>query len=109
MTKPFNPAWGSNQLATLVAATEQHLPINKDNESLLVQNTGATNPMYFRTYNSGSTARPIAAASTIASTADRRVNPGQSVLVAFDYNHDGISLISAAGTTVEVMTGTGGV
>lgn len=108
-TKPFAPSFGSNQLATLAAATEQHLPINRGAGSLRVMNTGATNPLYFKTYNSGSTARPIAAPGTLASTADCRVSPGQEKTINLDDSHDGISLISAAGTTVEFMTGIGGV
>lgn len=115
MTMPFNPVWGSNQLLTLAAATEQHIAVNKDNRSLRVNNTGATNPLYFKTYNSGSTVRPILAptattpAQTLASTADFRVGPGQDKIITFALDHDGVSLISALGTTVEVMSGTGGI
>lgn len=109
-TRPFNPAYGSNQKITLVAVTEQHLRINKDAETLRIVNTGATNELYFRTYASGTnpgTALP--APATLASAVDYRLGPGQDKLIAFDYNHDGLSLFSTAGTTVEFMTGTGGV
>lgn len=108
-TKPFAPSFGSNVLLTLAAATEQHFAIDRTAGSLRVTNTGATNPLYFRTYYSGSTTRPIAAPTTLASTADCRVDPGKSLLINFDNSHDGISLISAAGTTAEFMTGAGGV
>jgi len=108
-TKAFSPSFGSNQLATLAAGVEQHFAIDRTAGSLRVINTGGANPLYFRTYNSGSTARPIAAPATLASAADCRVDPGKSLLINFDNSHDGISLISAAGTTVEFMTGIGGV
>lgn len=110
MTRPFNPAFGSNQKITLAPATEQHLRIDKNAETLRVMNTGATNELYVRTYASGTnpgTALP--APSTLASATDYRVSPGTEKLIAFDYNHDGLSLISTAGTTAEFMTGTGGV
>lgn len=110
MTKPFNPAYGSNQKITLAAATEQHLRIDKNAETLRVLNTGATNELYLRTYASGTnpgTALP--APATPASAIDYRVSPGSERLISFDHNHDGLSLISTAGTTVEFMTGTGGV
>lgn len=110
MTRPFNPAFGSNQKITLVAVTEQHLSIDKNAETLRIVNTGATNELYFRTYASGTnvgTALP--AAATPASATDYRLGPGQDRYIAFDYNHNGLSLFSTAGTTVEFMTGTGGV
>lgn len=109
MTMPFQPAWGSNQLLTLAAATEQHVRINKDWRTLRVFNTGATNPLYFRTYNSGTPSGAIAAPNPLASTADYRVNPGAVAHITFALDHDGLSIISAAGTTVEVMGGTGGI
>lgn len=115
MTMPFNPTFGSNQLLTLGAASEQHVRVNKDNRTLRVNNTGATNPLYFKTYNSGTSSGAIPApsattpAQTNATTIDCRVGPGQDKLFTFPLDHDGVSLISAAGTTVEVMTGTGGI
>lgn len=115
MTMPFQPSWGSNQLLTLSGGTEQHIRINKDWRSLRVFNTGATNPLYFKTYNSGTTAAAVPAPSaltppqSLASTADYRVNPNASALITFALDHDAISIISAAGTTAEVMGGTGGI
>lgn len=108
-TKPFSPSFGSNQLATLAAGVEQHFAIDRTAGSLRVMNTGATNPLYFKTYNSGATTRPVTVPAVLASTADCRVSPGQEKTINFDNSHDGVSLISAAGTTVEFMTGIGGV
>lgn len=110
MIRPFCPAFGSNQKITLAAATEQHLRIDKNAETLRIVNTGATNELYVRTYASGTnppTALP--APATLASATDYRVGPGQDKLITYDHQHDGISLISTVGTTVEFMTGTGGI
>lgn len=115
MIRPFNPAYGSNQLATLAAGVEQHFRIDKSCETLRVVNSGATNPLYFKTYNSGTTSgtppapNALTPPQALASTADCRVGPGATQLVGTCYYHDAISIISAAGTTVEFMTGTAGI
>lgn len=96
--QPFMPHYGTNQVLTAVATvTSVNLPLG--GKQLRVVNTGA-NKGYFRTYSS--TGTPGAAAST----ADYPVPAGLGCVVS-RIGHDMISVISATGTTLEVMPGEG--
>jgi len=96
--QPFAPHYGSNQVLAAAAAASA-VAISHQAKQMRVVNTGA-NKAYFRTYDSGSA--PIPAAST----ADYCVPPGLAATVS-KIGHNAISVISAGGTTLEVMTGEG--
>jgi hypothetical protein len=106
---PFTPSFGSNQAVTLGVAAEQHFRIIVADRTLRIMNTGGTNPLYFKTYASGSTVLAPPAPATLASVADCRVNASMTTTIGMPATHDAISLFSPAGTTVEFMTGNGGV
>lgn len=97
----FQPKYGSTQTAA-PAVGSAVLTIGAGNRTLRVKNTGATNPMFFRT--------GLASNGTVTATAaDMPVYPGEVVYVGKDPLHDTIAFISAAGTTMTVTAGDGGV
>lgn len=97
--RPIGPHYGSNQSITLVAATAQALTIDKDDEQVRVFNSGSS-ILHLCTYDSTGTVR-------VASAVDFPV-PGEAIsTITKPLTHDRISLISASGTTAEVMTGSG--
>jgi hypothetical protein len=96
--QPFAPHYGSNQVLA-AGATATAASISHQAKQMRVVNTGA-NKAYFRTYDSGNTPVPV------ASVADYCVPPGLAATVS-KIGHNAISIISATGTTLEVMTGEG--
>lgn len=99
--QPFSPHYGSNQVLTAGAASAS-VGIDRDNKQVRVVNTGA-NIGYFRTYDSTDTAT----GAGTASTADVPVPAGMATTITKGMRHDRLAYISAAGTTLEVMTGEG--
>ncbi|MES3022745.1 MAG: hypothetical protein V4857_14290 [Pseudomonadota bacterium] len=97
--QPFMPKYGSNQVLTAGAAA-LIASIDAENKQLRVVNTGAGKG-YFRTYDSTALPAPV------ATVADCPVPAGMATTVTKPSNHDRLSYISAAGTTLEVMTGEG--
>lgn len=97
--RPIGPHYGSTQQATLAAATPQAFTITKNDEQVRIWNSGA-NTLYFCTYESIGTVR-------VASNTDCFVPAGTITTITKPTDHDRISLISTAGTTVEFLTGTG--
>lgn len=97
----FMPKYGSTQTASPGAGSGT-LTIGKGNKTLRVKNTGATNPMFFRT-------GVAADAAVTATAADVPVYPGEVVYIEKPQDHDTLAHISAAGTTMTVMAGEGGV
>lgn len=95
--QPFCPQYGSNQVLAAAAASAS-VAINKDSKQVRVVNTGA-NKGYFRIYDNTDGAQA-------ATTADCVVAAGATVTVTKG-NQGSLAHISAAGTTLEVMTGEG--
>lgn len=100
--QPFMPKYGSNQVLTAGAASAS-ATLDRGNKQVRVVNTGA-NKAYFRTYNATDGAQS-------ATIADCVVIPGETVIVTKNGSgvdgHNSLAYISAAGTTLEVMTGEG--
>lgn len=97
--QPFFPHYGSNQILAAGAASSS-TSISHQAKQLRVVNTGA-NIAYFRTYDSSNGA-PVQPATT----ADYPVPAGSGAIVS-KQGHNAISVISAAGTTLQVMAGEG--
>lgn len=96
--QPFNPKWGSNKVLT-AAASAANTGVDINTRQVRVINTGAA-IAYVCTYSSTGTAR-------VATVADLPVNAGERVIFTKDVNDDMLSYISATGSTLQVMTGTG--
>ena len=96
--QPFCPHYGSNQILTAGAAA-LIADIDASNGQVRFVNTGA-NIAYVRTYSSR-------AAAAVASTADFPIAAGMSSVITKSLEHDKLSYISAAGTTLQMMTGEG--
>jgi hypothetical protein len=97
--RPIGPHYGSNQVVTLAAATAQALTIERNDQQVRVWNSGASK-LYLRTYENAGTV-------AVASAVDYPVPPGVISTFTKPLGHDRISLLSASGTTCEVMTGEG--
>lgn len=97
IAQPFFPHYGTNQVLTAGAASAA-FSIDKQDKQVRVANTGA-NKAYFRTYDS-------AAGTPAASAADYCV-PAGAVATVSKQCHNTIAVISASGTTLEVITGEG--
>lgn len=97
--QPFMPAYGTNQVLSAAAASA-NATINKDNRQVRIVNTGA-NIAYVQTYSSAD--QP----GTAASIADFPIAGGQASTITKDTKHDTLAYISAAGTSLQVMTGDG--
>lgn len=97
---PFQPKYGSNQVLTPAAGSASVL-IGAGNKTIRIRNTGAANPMFFRTGKAVD-------GTVTATTADVPVSPGETVYIEKPQDHDTLAYISAAGTTCNVMTGEGG-
>lgn len=95
-TGPFRPHYGSNQVVTPAAASAA-IAIDRHDQSVRLANSGA-NICYVRISDTGD-----------ATTADMPVRTGESVIVRKADGQIRLSHISAAGTTLNVMTGEGGV
>lgn len=100
--RAFAPHYGSNQVMTLAAATPQVKNIEPADTTVRVVNAGAGD-LYVRTYSSQQGAAPVADNSCF------KILPSSERYIYADYTQDKISLYSLAGTTAEVMTGTGAV
>lgn len=96
---PFQPIYGSNQVAT-AAATSASLPINQAARSIRVLNNGAGSA-YFRVYSSTD------GSPGTASAADYPILPGVSVTLSKSLGQDRVAFLSTAGTTLEIITGEG--
>ena len=97
IAQPFFPHYGTNQVLTAGAASAPY-SLDKQDKQVRVTNTGA-NKAYFRTYDSG-------AGTPAASSADYCV-PAGGVATVSKQGHNAIAVISATGTTLEVITGEG--
>lgn len=96
--RPIMPHYGTNQVLTAAAASAS-AAIDKNDEQVRITNTGA-NKAYVRTYNS-------AGGTQSATTADFCVNAGQTATITKGVDHNAIAYISAAGSSLEVITGEG--
>jgi hypothetical protein len=94
----FQAKYGSGQIAT-ASSTSASLTIGKDSRTLRVKNTGATNPVSVRTSQGASTA--------VVNT-DVTLYPGEVIYLAKSPEHDTLSYVSTAGTTIHVIAGEGG-
>ena len=97
MTKPFSPHRGANQVVSPAVASAS-VTIDKSARSVRLVNSGA-NICYVR----------IGTGAQTASTADMPVRSAESVVVAKGDGEDTCAYISAAGTTLNIQTGEGGV
>ena len=97
--QPFMPAYGTNQVVAPAAAAAT-ITINKDNRQVRIVNTGA-NIAYVQTFSNND--QP----GTNATTASFPIAAGQASTITKDTDHDRLSHISAAGTTLNIMTGDG--
>lgn len=95
---PFNPRRGSNQVLT-PAAGSASIAIDAQAKSVRLVNSGATNICHVR----------IGVGAQTATTADLPVLPGESIIVSKGDGENTLAHISAAGTTLHVQTGEGGV
>jgi len=101
MSKPFVPSYGSNTTMTLVAATPQTRPINGNDSTIRVFNTGA-NPAYIISYNS------INGAQVASATKGTYIPIGMMFMFTKANSADTLSAFSTLGTSLEVMTGVEG-
>lgn len=97
--QPFMPKYNSNQVVTPGAASAA-ITIDKDNRQVRIVNTGA-NIAYIQTYSSADNA------THTATTADFAIPAGMAATITKDTSHDRLAHISAAGTTLQIMTGDG--
>jgi hypothetical protein len=97
----FQPRYGSGQIAS-PAVGSATLTIGKDNRTLRIKNTGATNPMSFRT------GRASDGTVTAVVNTDPTLYPGEVMYIAKPPDHDTLAYVSTAGTTMHVIAGEGG-
>ena len=93
--RPFSPHYGSNQVTTPAGAAAA-IVLDGSDTSVLLSNSGA-NICYVRITLLGD-----------ATTADLPVRSGETRIVYKGEGQTRLSHISAAGTTLNVMTGHGG-
>jgi len=101
--KTFNPAWGKGVAFTAGAvATHDEIDAtankNGGSSSIVVTNLGSE-VAYVRTYSSD--------AVQVATTADYPVLGGTQVSLTKFRDHDRASVISAGGTTLQIIKGDG--
>lgn len=94
---PFNPNRGGNQVTTPGAASGS-VTINAISKSVRLVNSGA-NICHVR----------IGAGAQTATTADLPIRAGSEVIVSKGEGEDTLAHISAAGTTLHIQPGEGGV
>ena len=94
---PFNPNRGGNQVATPGAASAS-VSINAISKSVRLVNSGS-NICHVR----------IGAGAQTATTADLPIRAGSEVIVSKGEGEDTLAHISAAGTTLHIQPGEGGV
>lgn len=97
MRAPFNPTAGANQVVTPAAAAAR-ITIDPASKSVRLVNSGA-NICHVR----------ITAAAGTATIADTPVLPNSDLIVSKGEGQGSLSYISAAGTTLHVQTGEGGI
>lgn len=96
----FAPHYGTNQVIAPAAASAS-ITIGAGNRSLLIQNTGA-NIAYVRAYK-------VSDGAVSATTADLAIPSGKQLVISKPPDFDTLAHISATGTTLNVMSGEGGV
>jgi hypothetical protein len=94
---PFNASRGTNQVVS-PAAVSASISINKADTSVRLVNSGA-NICYVR----------IGEGVHTATTADIPVRSAESVIVGKGLGEGTVAYISAAGTTLNIQTGIGGI
>ena len=94
---PFNPNRGGNQVTTPGAASAS-VAINAISKSVRLVNSGS-NICHVR----------IGAGAQTATTADMPIRAGSEVIVSKGEGEDTLAHISAAGTTLHIHPGEGGV
>ena len=94
---PFNPVRGANQVATPGAASAS-VSINPVSKSVRLVNSGA-NICHVR----------IGTGAQTATTADLAIRANSEVIVSKGDGEDTLAHISAAGTTLHIQPGEGGV
>lgn len=92
---PFFPQYGSGQTVSPAAASAT-VNLLAGTKNVMLTNTGL-NVCYVR----------IGATAVAATTADVPVLPGTQVVVSKDQDYTALTHISAAGTTLHIMTGEG--
>lgn len=97
--QPFFPKYNSNQVVSAAAASAE-ITIDGDNRQVRIVNTGA-NIAYVQTYSSRDNA------THAATVADFPIPGGMAATISKDTSHDRLAHISAAGTTLQIMTGDG--
>ena len=95
--RPFNPSRGTNQVVSPAVASAS-VTLDKAARSVRLVNSGA-NICYVR----------IGEGAQTATTADMPVRAGESVIVSKGDGEDTLAHISAAGTSLNIQTGEGGV
>jgi hypothetical protein len=93
--RPFNPAYGSGQVVAPAAAAAAVANLNKGDQSVVVTNIGA-NICYVRIADAGD-----------ATTADYALPSGAQVCLTKAPEQQRLSYISAAGTSLHIITGNG--
>lgn len=101
LVNPFNPHFGTNQNIS-PAAGAASITIDAKDQCVRLVNTGPTNPCHVKI---GTSAQISASAAT---TSDLIIRPNSEIIVYKGDGQDTLSHISAAGTTLSVMTGNGG-
>ena len=94
---PFQPIRGANQVTTPAAASAS-VSIDKVAKSVRLVNSGA-NICHVR----------IGASTQTATTADMPIRAGSEIIVEKGDGEDTVAYISAAGTTLHIQPGEGGV
>lgn len=98
MKAPFNPQYGSNQVVASGAASAT-ITIATGTKQVRIVNTGA-NIAYVRVFR-------LLDGAMVATTADFPIAAGQASTITKGDRMDSLAHISAAGTTLQVMTGEG--
>lgn len=93
----FNPRRGANSIATPAAASAS-VAIDANAKSVRLVNSGA-NICYVR----------IGTGAQTATTADTPIRAGSDLILAKAEGEDTLAHISAAGTTLNIQTGEGGI
>ena len=90
----------------MVAGAAALITIDPNNESVRIYNSGATNKGYVRTYKASEF---VGLTAPVATAADFPIGPNMASVITKAIGDDTLSYFSAAGTTLEIMTGSGGV
>jgi hypothetical protein len=85
---PFSPAYGAG-LTVSTSTTSASSVIGRGNKCVRLMNLDTTNTIHVRTGING---------STVATTSDLMLRPGQERVIQKDQEHDRVAYIAAAGT-----------